>query len=456
MPKRSSTQPVAAIARIISSSTRLTRPKAFHCTFSPRRSSSSQNRMHLRLSGNEELVLEEKEVHARRAVQKLHFVDDVPRAAAVAFQVPHRGDRAEGARVGAAPAGHHAVAGVTLQLHAPERREGDRVEVGDPRPVGRVDDAAIAAEGDAANTREVAAAAEGGQQFRAGPLGLAAADHVDPRGPREDLLLDRLGADAAQHERAVGIALAEGPHRQHRERQQVGHAGESDHGRRVGQEVEEDAHVEGLVGADALVIAEVNLEAGVFQGPCQVERPQRDVQLALHLLAVAHEEHVQVDQGDVGRHAMLLTAIGGAFHSAGIYHLGRSGRLPPTTGGPAPSSPAGPPSPTCRPAAAARASPAGDPVGRQASVAQAAEWGYPGGCRRRRAVAAAARRRKREVDPAGCPSSVSAAGPAAGCPRPAAAADRSPASPRPARPAWPPRPGRGTLGGAAGGRWFGR
>ena len=45
MPKRSSTQPVAAIARIISSSTRFTRPKAFHCTLSPRRSNSSQNRI---------------------------------------------------------------------------------------------------------------------------------------------------------------------------------------------------------------------------------------------------------------------------------------------------------------------------------------------------------------------------------------------------------------------------
>ena len=65
MPKRSSTQPLSAMARIISSSTRFTRPKAFHCTFRPRRLQLAAELHHLPLAGDEELVLEEEQVHAR-------------------------------------------------------------------------------------------------------------------------------------------------------------------------------------------------------------------------------------------------------------------------------------------------------------------------------------------------------------------------------------------------------
>ena len=45
MPNRSSTQPVEAIASIISRSVRSTRPKDFHITFRPERLSASQNSM---------------------------------------------------------------------------------------------------------------------------------------------------------------------------------------------------------------------------------------------------------------------------------------------------------------------------------------------------------------------------------------------------------------------------
>ena len=62
----------------------------------------------------------------------------------------------------------------------------------------------------------------------------------------------------------------------------------------------------GSSDGDALVVAEIDREAGVFQRPGQIQRPQRHVQLALDLLAVAHEEHVQVDERDVGGHGCGL------------------------------------------------------------------------------------------------------------------------------------------------------
>ena len=107
-------------------------------------------------------------------------------------------------------------------------------------------------------------------------------------------------AHAAQHERVPGISLSQGPHRQHGEGQQVRHAGQADHRRRIAEKIEEDVHVERLVGGDRLVVAEIDGQSGVFQGPRQVERSQRHVQFPFHLFAEAHEEHVQVDQGDVG------------------------------------------------------------------------------------------------------------------------------------------------------------
>ncbi len=138
------------------------------------------------------------------------------------------------------------------------------------------------------------------EQFGRGPLGLAPADDVDPGEAGQQLLFDRLRAHAAQDQLPVGVARADRPHGQNREGQQVRHARQADDRGRVAEEVEKDLHVERLVGIDALVVAEIDREAGVLQGAGQVQRPQRDVQLALHLLAVAHEEHVQVDQGDVG------------------------------------------------------------------------------------------------------------------------------------------------------------
>jgi hypothetical protein len=56
MPKRSSTQPQSAIACIISTSVRLTRPKAFHRTSSPDRSRARQKSITCRLLETKNLL----------------------------------------------------------------------------------------------------------------------------------------------------------------------------------------------------------------------------------------------------------------------------------------------------------------------------------------------------------------------------------------------------------------
>ena len=55
-----------------------------------------------------------------------------------------------------------------------------------------------------------------------------------------------------------GIPLAQGLHGQDREGQEVRHAGQADHRGRVAKEIEENVHVEGLVGVDRLVVAEID------------------------------------------------------------------------------------------------------------------------------------------------------------------------------------------------------
>ena len=145
------------------------------------------------------------------------------------------------------------------------------------------------------------------KQLRPGQLAFAAADDVDPGKAREHVLLDRLRPDAAEDERAAGIALLQRLHRQDGERQQVRHAREADDRRGVFEEIEKCVEVERIVGGAGLVIAEIHLEAGVLQRAGEIQAAERHVQLALDLLAVAHEEHVQVDQRDVGHSPFLLT-----------------------------------------------------------------------------------------------------------------------------------------------------
>ena len=70
----------------------------------------------------------------------------------------------------------------------------------------------------------------------------------------------------------------------------------------IAEEIEEDVHVERLVGVDALVVAEIDRQAGVLQGPGQVERPSGTCSSRSTSSPYAHEEHVQVDQRDVGGH----------------------------------------------------------------------------------------------------------------------------------------------------------